>query len=94
MTAKERMKIMVSNKLFHIDGWFNLPDTFHGTCGQALVLMGAYMQDQEKHYVEIKNEEPGTDLFGKLLEDRDNRVAVSYSFEKQDKEIDKYVGVE
>ncbi len=36
MAVKERMKIMVSDKLFHIDGWFNLPDTFHGTCGQAL----------------------------------------------------------
>lgn len=49
------------------------------------------MQDQEKHYVEIENEEPGTDMFGKLLEDRDNRVVVSYSFEQQDKERDEYV---
>lgn len=28
---------MVSNKLFHVEGWFNLPDKFPGGCGQALV---------------------------------------------------------
>lgn len=60
----------------------------------GIIHMGAYMQDQEKHYVEIESEEPGTDMFGKLLEDRDNRVVVSYSFEQQDKERDEYVGVD
>lgn len=29
-----------------VHGWFNLPDKFPGGCGQALVLMGAYLQEQ------------------------------------------------
>ena len=38
---------MVSDKLFHVEGWFNLPDKFPGGCGEALVLMGAYLQTNE-----------------------------------------------
>lgn len=34
---------MVSDKLFHVEGWFNLPDKFPGGCGEALVLMGAWI---------------------------------------------------
>lgn len=27
---------MISDKLFHVEGWFNLPDKFPGGCGQEL----------------------------------------------------------
>nr|DAF71171.1 MAG TPA: hypothetical protein [Caudoviricetes sp.] len=34
---------MVSNKLFYIEEcWFNLPDDFNGTCGEALMLLAKY----------------------------------------------------
>lgn len=40
---------MISNKLFHIDEcWFNLPDDFTGTCGDALMLLAKYRLEKEK----------------------------------------------
>ena len=39
---------MVSNKLFYIkECWFNLPDDFNGTCGEALMLLAKYRLEQE-----------------------------------------------
>ena len=39
---------MVSNKLFFIEEcWFNLPDDFTGTCGEALMLLAKYRLEQE-----------------------------------------------
>lgn len=85
---------MVSDKLFHVEGWFNLPDKFPGGCGQALVLMGAYLQEQKKYGNEIKNEESDGDMFSNLLANTDKRAVVSYSFSKLDKETNEYVDVE
>ena len=40
---------MVSNKLFYIEEcWFNLPDNFNGTCGEALMLLAKYRLEQER----------------------------------------------
>ena len=86
---------MVSDKLFHVEGWFNLPDKFPGGCGQALVLMGAYLQEQKrKGNVEIKNEESAGDMFSNLMANVDKRAVVSYSFSKLDKETNEYVDVD
>lgn len=85
---------MVSDKLFHVEGWFNLPDKFPGGCGEALVLMGAYLQEQKRHGGEIKNEESDGDLFSNLMANADKRAVVSYSFSRLDKETNEYVGVD
>lgn len=86
---------MVSDKLFHVEGWFNLPDKFPGGCGQALVLMGAYLQEQKrKGNIESKNEESDGDMFSNLMANVDKRVVVSYSFSKLDKETNEYVDVD
>ena len=86
---------MVSDKLFHVEGWFNLPDKFPGGCGQALVLMGAYLQEQKRNgNVEIKNEESDGDMFSNLMANVDKRAVVSYSFSKLDKETNEYVDVD
>lgn len=40
---------MISNKLFVIkDSYFNLPDDFEGTCGEALMLLAKYRLEKEK----------------------------------------------
>lgn len=85
---------MVSDKLFHVEGWFNLPDKFPGGCGEALVLMRAYLQEQKRHGDEIKNEESDGDLFSTLLANVDKRAVVSYSFSKLDKETNEYADVD
>ena len=85
---------MVSDKLVHVEGWFNLPDKFPGGCGEALVLMGAYLQEQKRHGDEIKNEESDGDLFSTLLANVDKRAVVSYSFSKLDKEMNEYEDVD
>lgn len=85
---------MVSDKLFHVEGWFNLPDKFPGGCGQALVLMGAYLQEQKRKSDEIKNEESDGNMFSSLLANVDKRAVVSYSFSKLDKETNEYVNVD
>ena len=85
---------MVSDKLFHVEGWFNLPDKFPGGCGEALVLMGAYLQEQKRHGDEIKNEESDGDMFSNLLANADKRAVVSYSFSRLDKETNECVDVD
>lgn len=85
---------MVSDKLFHVEGWFNLPDKFSGGCGQALVLMGVYLQEQKKYGNEIKNEESDGVMFSSLLANADKRTVVSYSFSELDKETNEYVDVD
>ena len=49
---------MVSNKLFYIEEcWFNLPDNFNGTCGDALMLLAKYRLEQEsKNKIGSENE--------------------------------------
>lgn len=60
----------------------------------AVVLMGAYLQEQKRHGDEIKNEESDGDLFSNLMANADKRAVVSYSFSRLDKETNEYVGVD
>ena len=82
---------MISNKLFHIrDAWFNLPDDFDGTCGEALVLLAKYRLEIEKQH-SITKQDKDTDNFVTLMSNDKQKGVITYSFGRLDKEENKYV---
>lgn len=82
---------MVSDKIFHIhDAWFNLPDNFNGTCGEALMLLAKYRLEIEKT-TQLANQDNDIDNFTLLMSNDNKKCAITYSFGMLDKEENKYV---
>lgn len=74
---------MISKKMFRIDeAWFNLPDDFDGTCGEALMLFAKYRLEQEKNYKGniIKFDVP-EDMLDAFIKS-DKKGAISYSIQE------------
>lgn len=82
---------MVSDKIFHIhDAWFNLPDDFNGTCGEALMLLAKYRLEIEKQH-SVTKQDDDTDNFVTLMSNNKQKGVITYSFGRLDKEENKYV---
>lgn len=60
---------MKSKNLFVIkECYFNLPDDFNGTCGNALMLLAMQRLEQEKSgTVNVLSEVEGSDNYSKVL---------------------------
>lgn len=86
---------MISNKLFHIDEcWFNLPDDFTGTCGDALMLLAKYRLEKEKGNQIGKNfahdEDGSEDLYSTLMSNNTQKATLSYCIQELDKKDNTY----
>lgn len=91
---------MVSKKLFYIkEGWFNLPDNFNGTCGEALMLLAKYRLEQEnKNKIGAENEllkkdDGSEDLYTTLVSKDDKKATLAHAFLKLDEEANTYINV-
>lgn len=91
---------MVSKKLFYIkEGWFNLPDNFNGTCGEALMLLAKYRLEQEnKNKIGAENEllkkdDGSEDLYTTLVSKNDRKATLAHAFLKLDEETNTYINV-
>ena len=91
---------MVSNKLFYIkECWFNLPDDFNGTCGEALMLLAKYRLEQEnKNKIwadsELSKKDDGSeDLYTTLVSKDDRKATLAHAFLKLDEETNTYINV-
>lgn len=89
---------MVSNKLFYIEeGWFNLPDDFNGTCGDALMLLATYRLEQEnKNKIGseselLKKDDGSEDLYTTLVSSDNRKATLAHAFLKLDEETNTYV---
>lgn len=89
---------MISNKLFCIkECWFNLPDDFNGTCGDALMLLAKYRLEQEnKNKIGSENEllkknDGSEDLYATLVSNDDKKTTLSYAFLKLDEKTNTYI---
>lgn len=73
---------MLSNKLFVIkDSYFNLPDDFHGTCGEALMLLAQYRLEQEEKN-NINKENTVEDNYQYLLSNENIKCSIDYGLLK------------
>ncbi len=82
---------MITDKIFHIhDAWFNLPDNFNGTYGEALMLLAKYNLEAEKQH-NIAKKDNGIDNFTFLMSNDNKKCAITVSFGRLDKEENKYV---
>ena len=91
---------MVSSKLFYIEeGWFNLPDDFNGTCGDALMLLAKYRLEQEsKNKIGseselLKKDDGSEDLYTSLVSNNDRKATLAHAFFKLDEETNTYINV-
>ena len=91
---------MVSKKLFYIkECWFNLPDNFNGTCGEALMLLTKYRLEQEnKNKIGAENEllkkdDGSEDLYTTLVSKNDRKATLAHAFLKLDEETNTYINV-
>ena len=91
---------MVSNKLFYIEEcWFNLPDNFNGTCGEALMLLAKYRLEQErKNKIGSKNEllkkdDGSEDLYTSLVSNDDRKAALSHAIFELAEKSNTYINV-
>ena len=91
---------MVSNKLFYIEEcWFNLPDNFDGTCGDALMLLAKYRLEQEsKNKIGSENEllkkdDGSEDLYTSLIYSDDRKATLAHAFLKLDEKTNTYINV-
>lgn len=91
---------MVSKKLFYIkESWFNLPDNFNGTCGEALMLLAKYRLEQEnKNKIGAENEllkkdDGSEDLYTTLISKDDKKATLAHAFLKLDEETNTYINV-
>ena len=91
---------MVSKKLFYIkEGWFNLPDNFNGTCGEALMLLAKYRLEQEnKNKIGAENEllkkdDGSEDLYTTLVSKNDRKATLAHAVLKLDEETNTYINV-
>ena len=70
--------MMLSNKLFVIkEGYFNLPDDFEGTCGEALVLMSKYRLEQEAKE-KINRDDDVDDKYKYFISNENIKCSLSY----------------
>lgn len=88
---------MLSKKLLHIeDGWFNLPDDFNGTIGEALMLLAEYKLEQEKKgvFIPVKGSEDtvknSKDMYTELISNDDVKGALTWNYFKLDEESNTY----
>ena len=86
---------MISNKLFYIgECWFNLPDDFNGTCGDALMLLAKYRLEKEKENQIGKNivykDDGSEDMFLSLMKNDIQKATLSYCIQELDKEDNTY----
>lgn len=91
---------MVSSKLFYIkECWFNLPDDFNGTCGEALMLLAKYRLGQEnKNKIGAENEllkkdDGSEDLYATLVSKNDRKATLAHAFLKLNEETNTYINV-
>ena len=91
---------MVSNKLFYIEEcWFNLPDDFNGTCGEALMLLAKYRLEQERknkigsESELLKKDDGSEDLYTSLVSSDNRKATLGHAFLKLDEETNTYVNV-
>ena len=91
---------MVSRKLFYIEeGWFNLPDDFNGTCGEALMLLAKYrLQQENKNKIgsesELLEKDDGSkDLYTSLVFNNDRKATLAHAFLKLDEGTNTYINV-
>lgn len=91
---------MISNKLFNIEEcWFNLPDDFNGTCGEALMLLAKYRLEQErKNKIGSENEllkkkDGSEDLYTSLVSNDVRKATLTYAFLKLDEKTNTYINV-
>lgn len=89
---------MVSNKLFYIkECWFNLPDDFNGTCGEALILLAKYRLEQEnKNKIGseselLKKDDGSADLYTSLVSNDNRKATLAHAFLKLDEETNVYI---
>lgn len=82
---------MITDKIFYIrEAWFNLPDDFEGTGGEALMLLAKYYLEAEKEH-KVKEPEEDTDNFTTLMNSDNQKGIIEYGFGKLNKEKNKYV---
>lgn len=82
---------MISDKIFYIhEAWFNLPDDFEGTGGEALMLLAKYYLETEKEHKVIETE-ADTDNFTILINSDNQKGIIGYGLGKLDKKKNKYV---
>lgn len=84
---------MLSNKLLHIeDGWFNLPDDFDGTIGEALMLFAEYKLEQEKKgvFIPVEESENTADMYTELISNDNVKGALVWNYFKLDEESNTY----
>lgn len=89
---------MVSNKLFYIEEcWFNLPDDFNGTCGEALMLLAKYRLKQESENKIgseselLKKDDGSEDLYTSFISSDDRKATLAHAFLNLDEETNTYV---
>lgn len=76
------MKKMKSNKLLSIqECYFNLPDDFNGTLGEALMLLAHYRLHSESNN-KINQEEIDFDCYTKLFNDNNIKCSIKYALSK------------
>ncbi len=70
---------MVSKKLLSIkECYFNLPDDFEGTLGDALMLLAKKRLESESKD-KINKEDDSADCYAKLITDEDIKCSIKYS---------------
>lgn len=91
---------MISNKMLYIEEcWFNLPDDFNGTCGEALMLLAKYRLEQEnKNKIGseselLKKDDGSEDLYTTLISKDNRKATLAHAFLKLDEETNTYINV-
>lgn len=70
---------MISNKLLEIkECYFNLPDNFKGSLGEALMLLAQYRLECEKNQ-KIKEENSDVDCYNNLMKSNDKKCNMKYA---------------
>lgn len=71
---------MISNKLLQIkECYFNLPDDFNGSLGEALMLLAQYRLKCEENQ-KIKNmDKCDTDTYASLMTNNESKCSIAYS---------------